>query len=68
MMEGWKTWTATAVGFATGLGMVTVGVVCKPVNLNWIFEGLLTCAASLGLIGIGHKQDKIKKAIIEKSK
>jgi len=62
-MEGWKTWVAMLLGVATGIGMVCTGLLSDPMDFNLIGQGLLVIAAALGIGGVGHKIDKLRKTM-----
>ena len=63
-MEGWKTKSTTIAGTLTGLGMIVTAFVSDFVNIELLFAGIGTILAAFGLTGLGHKADKLKKAII----
>ena len=59
-MTGWKTWAAAISAFCAGIIRIIEGATTDPIDMNKVYEGILTCAGGLGLVGIGHKLEKQK--------
>ena len=59
-MRGWKTWVAAIGTILTGLGMVA-SALSKEGGFSFenVQAGILTVTAGLGMVGLGHKMDKI---------
>ena len=59
-MRGWKTWVAAIGTILTGLGMIASGL-SKDGGFSFenVQAGILTVTGGLGMIGLGHKMDKI---------
>lgn len=53
-MKGWKTWTAAGVSVAYGIGGFLAGLHDQAVMMSFVIGGL-------GMIGLGHKLDKVRK-------
>lgn len=60
-MGGWKVWAAALGLAATGLGMVISGLLAEVIDAEKIKEGVLMIIAAVGMIGIGHKIEKVKQ-------
>jgi len=60
-MNGWKTWTGAAVVFAAGgLAALTEAYPeCQMLKMAAIF--LAGGGGGLGLVGLGHKLDRMRK-------
>ena len=59
-MKGWKTWTAAGLVILTGIakGLEMAGVL--PHGLGDIIVTIIgSVAGALGLVGVGHKIDRI---------
>ena len=58
-MTGWKTWTAGLASVASGVAMILNSVVSDGFSFDALKEGIGLIVAGLGVIGIGHKVEKI---------
>ena len=59
-MKGWKTWVAAIGTILTGLGMIASALSREGgFSFENIQAGVLTVVAGFGMIGLGHKLDKV---------
>jgi hypothetical protein len=62
-MGGWKTKLAGVGGILSGLAMVVASIVNSPFDFNNLWQGVLVIVGGLGLLGVGHKLQKLLEAI-----
>ena len=58
-MSGWKTWAAGIGAIAGGVALVLKGVAGDSLDFQSIKEGIAAVIAGLGIIGVGHKVDRL---------
>ena len=58
-MKGWKTWAAGLGAMLGGAALVLKGVASDSLDFQSIKEGVAAIIAGLGVIGIGHKIERI---------
>lgn len=57
---GWKTKLAAAGAILSGLGVVIAGLTGEAVDVDQIAAGAVTICGGLGVLGLGHKVEKLK--------
>jgi len=64
--KGWKTVTTAISGMLLSLGAIAGGVASDPMQMPMIWGGVSGFIAALGLLGVGHKLQKLIDAINNK--
>ena len=52
MMKGWKTWAGAAI--------IGAGAILEYMGHGGVADALIMLGAALGLVGLGHKIEKLK--------
>ena len=61
--RSWKTYTAAILGMLAGIVAMGKGIIGDPVNMDMIWGGITGFVASLSILGVGHKLQKLIDAV-----
>ena len=60
-MGGWKTWAAGGASILTGVAMIAKDLAEGTLSMDHIQSAIAFISGGLGLIGIGHKIERVGK-------